>query len=51
MPFAFCDIAIEYALTLSIVDGEIIMIFSRNDADTTLMRVPLGDISMKDIVG
>ena len=48
-PFAFCDIAIEYALTFSIVDGEIIMIFSRNDADTTLMRVPLGDISMKDI--
>jgi tetratricopeptide (TPR) repeat protein len=49
VPFAFCDVKIEYCLGFDIKNDVATFMFSRNDADPSMIRVPFGNLRMQSI--
>ena len=49
VPFAFCDVKIEYCLGFDVKNDVATFMFSRNDADPSMIRVPFGNLRMQSI--
>ena len=50
VPFVFCDTKIEYCLGFDIKNDTCCFIFSRNDTDPSMIKVPLANLRMLPIV-